>query len=217
MDVIIKQQCTYHAHWMKLVSSPDWFYMFLRYLNLKDIANLDTAFCSHTDRPMWLRLLNYHSIPVTLRIVNNIDFLMNMTDWLISKQIHLDKFCFQHSGDLVSNAVVIDGTISRLIQSNPNLKTIKIDNNSTGFVDMKVLFPCIAMFCTGIEYLRLRNAHISDNGLDSISITCHHLKHLKFSNARYDRIHELLKVSTQLLSLQLRPHTHTTALFGRNS
>ena len=35
--------------WMTLVSS-DWFSYFLQYLNLKDIANLDSAFCNVEER-----------------------------------------------------------------------------------------------------------------------------------------------------------------------
>ena len=42
--------------WMTLVSS-DWFSYFLQYLNLKDIANLDSAFCNVEERMHWLLLL----------------------------------------------------------------------------------------------------------------------------------------------------------------
>ena len=85
----IKKQYTYadvmnrikaHAHWMKLVSS-DWFSMFLPYFNVKDIANLDIAFCNHADRPIWLNLLNDHIIP-SVEIVNNRG-LQKLTEWLI--------------------------------------------------------------------------------------------------------------------------------------
>ena len=41
---------------IKLISS-EWFSIFLPYLDLKDIAKLDTAFCSHIIRPVWLKLL----------------------------------------------------------------------------------------------------------------------------------------------------------------
>ena len=46
--------------WMKLISS-EWFSIFLQYLNLKDIAKVDTAFCSCSVRSKWLNLLRNFS------------------------------------------------------------------------------------------------------------------------------------------------------------
>ena len=213
MNAIIEQQYTYvdimnyikaqyHAHWMKLVSS-DWFSTFLPYLNLKDIANLDTAFCNHADRPIWLNLLKGHSIRYTVEIVDNRGLKM-MTDWLITKNIHLDKLYFKYSGNFDWHQVLSDETISRLTQNNPSLKELKIENYSVVVIDTKVLLPCISMFCTQIEYLDVRRVNIPDNGIQSISRTCHKLKHLKFSIfLNYDGILELLKANRCLLSLIL--------------
>ena len=125
MDIMNYIKAQYHAHWMKLVSS-DWFAKFLQYLNLKDIANLDTSFCNHADRPTWLNLLKDHIISFTVEIVNNRG-LNNMTDWLISKNIHLNKLYFRYSEAFDSHEVLSDETISRLTQSNPNVKRLTID------------------------------------------------------------------------------------------
>ena len=74
---------------MKLMSS-DWFSMFLQYLNLEDIANLDKAFCNHADRHIWLNLLKDHIIPC-VKIVNNRE-PTKMVKWLISKHIMLTGY-----------------------------------------------------------------------------------------------------------------------------
>ena len=202
----------YHAHWMKLMSS-DWFSILLPYLNLKDIANVDTAFCNHMDRPVWLNLLNDHIVP-SVEIVNNRG-LKKMTDWFISKHINLDKLSFKYTGTLDSHEVVSDETVSRLTQNSPCLKKLKIENRFTRFTVNKMLFPCITMFCTQIESLDTYNADIPNNGIESMSKTCHQLKHLKLLNAHYTGILELLKTNRQLLSLNLRLYSSTNAfIFG---
>ena len=215
MNAIIEQQFTYvdimnyikaqyHAHWMKLMSS-DWFSIFLQYLNLKDIVNLDTAFCNHMGRPTWLNLLKDHTIRYTIEIVDNIG-LKKMTDWLISKHIHLDKLYFKYSPRFDSHKVLPDETISRLTRNNPNMKELKIENYSAMF------FPCTAMFCTQTESLDMYRVNIPDNGIESMSRTCHQLKHLKLSNFNHDGILELLTTNRCMLSLTLSNYNGRNAI-----
>ena len=48
--------------WMTLISL-DWFFYFFQYLDLKDVASLDSAFCNHEDRMHLLILLRRHTVP----------------------------------------------------------------------------------------------------------------------------------------------------------
>ena len=52
---------------------------------------------------------------------------------------------------------------------------------------------------------------IPDNGIESISKTCHQLKHLNLQRVHFTGIDMLLKTSTELLTLQLQPHSSTNA------
>ena len=84
-----------HCHWMKLMSS-DCFSTFLQYLNLKDIIKLDTAFCNHNERTIWLNVLKVLILPAVETVSDNDKVLIKKADWLISKNIHVDGLYFKH-------------------------------------------------------------------------------------------------------------------------
>ena len=83
-DILIYLKQHRYELWMKLMSS-EWFSILLQYLNLKDIAKVDTAFCSCSVRSKWLNLLRNFS--------QNVEFANNrlvdeVTNWLVLKHIH---------------------------------------------------------------------------------------------------------------------------------
>ena len=213
MDVIIRQyacadimnymKARYHAHWMKLVSS-DWFSMFLQYLNLNDIANLDIAFCNHVDRPVWLNLLKGHIISFTVEVASN-KGLKKMTDWLISKHIHLEKLSLKYCRRSNDNGSFNHKTISLLSQNNPNLKKLTIKCESGRCDVHEKLLSCIARFCTKLECLEMRSVDIPDDVIEILSKKCHHFKHIALIDVCCSGIVKLLIVNAGLLSLNLQP------------
>ena len=116
--------------------------MFLQYLDLEDIGNLDTAFCNHAERPVWLSLLKGYIVP-SVEIVNNKN-LKKMTDWLISKHIHLDKLSFKYVSRLANDGASFNHeNISLLSQNNPNLNELTINNESVNRNAHEILFPFV--------------------------------------------------------------------------
>ena len=76
-------RCKYYNLWRKLIAS-DWFAYFLQYLELKDIANLDSSFCNHDDRMHWLILLKQYCAPyVYIEEKKSGNILIN---WLLIKK-----------------------------------------------------------------------------------------------------------------------------------
>ena len=97
---------------MELMSA-EWFSTILQYLNLKDIAKVDTAFCSCSIRLLWLNFIK-SSGPV-VEFANN-RFVKKITDWLVVKNILPTELSFKYTGKLVSHKVIYDTTIFRLTQ-----------------------------------------------------------------------------------------------------
>ena len=188
--------------WMRLLSS-DWFSCFLQYSNLKDIVNLDTAFCSHSIRPIWLNLVNDFSI--TVEFMNNM-LVDEVTNWLVLKHIHPKELSFRYSGPKDSYEVLFDATVFQLTKNSPNLKRLSIKSKSrwwTYFTVNEKLFPYTAEFCTKLEYLEMINVDIPDNGIEILSKTCRNLKRIAFSNVCCKGMDKLLKVNPSILSLDL--------------
>ena len=81
---------------MKLISS-DWFSYFLQYLELKYIANLDSAFCNHEDRIHWLILLKQYCAPYVYIVEEKSGNIL--INWLLLKKVgvKLLKFWWFHS------------------------------------------------------------------------------------------------------------------------
>ena len=78
--------------WIKLISA-DWFSIFLTYLDVKDIARLDSSYTNHGNRPNWLRLLK--RIKPCITIVND-QSADKISDWLILKDVHPTKISFKY-------------------------------------------------------------------------------------------------------------------------
>ena len=83
----------------------------LQYLNLKDIAKLDTAFCSSSIRPIWLQLIKNFSLKV--EFMNN-RLVKKITDWLVMKDMHPKELSFTRA--LNSHNVISDTTIFQLTE-----------------------------------------------------------------------------------------------------
>ena len=132
--------------WIKLLSS-EWFSVFLPYLNLRDIAKLDTAFCSSAIRPIWLKLINNHRL--TVEFMNN-RLVDEVTDWLVMKNIHPTELFFKYTGALDSHKAISDMTIFQLTQNSPKLKKLSVKNDAPLFKYFNVhekLFSYTAAFC----------------------------------------------------------------------
>ena len=187
--------------WIKLMSS-DWFSVFLQYLNLKDIAKLDTAFCSHAIRPKWFKLLRSFGIPV--EFVNN-RLVAKVTDWLVMKNIHPHELSFKYSGAHGSHDVLSEETIFQITQNSLNLKSLSVKNDSPPFTIHEKLLPYTASFCTKLECLKMNKVNVPENGIYILSRTCHNLKHIAFIDVICTGIDQLLKVNPDIISLNLRP------------
>ena len=197
------KQCRYEL-WIKLMSS-EWFSIFLQYLNLKYIAKLDTAFCGSSIRPLWLNLLKNFSPKV--EFVNN-RLVEKVTDWLAVKNIHPMELSFKYSVAFDSHEALSDVTIFKLTKNSPKLKKLRISKNrSAVYIALipKKLLSYTSAFCKELECLETDFLNISENGLEILSRTCHHLKHIAFIDAsNYTGIDKLLKVNPGLLSLDIR-------------
>ena len=191
--------------WMKLMSSADWFSVFLQYLKLKDIVNLDTAFCSYSFRPLWLQLINKHSLNVVFANNRLVD---EVTDWLVMKNMHPKELIFKYTVEFDSHNVISDTTIFQLTKNSPNLKKLLIaDNHPPYFVIQEKLFSYTAAFCTKLECLEIKHVDIPEDGIEILSISCHQLKNISFIDVCCRGIDKLIKVNPCLLSINihLRP------------
>ena len=184
-----------HEKWMKLVSS-DWFSVFLRYLDIKELERLDSAFCNHVDRPKWLNFLKTSKPSIcidcnrlTIKVVN----------WLIRKNMHPEELSLRCGSGFVA---LSDNCVFRLTENSPQLKKLEFRGGWTTI--NKMLFPYVAAYCTQLETLKLWNVSVPGNGLETLSKTCHQLKLIELQHLEnHSGIDQLIKVNVNLLSLDL--------------
>ena len=70
----------------------EWFSCWLDYLSLKEIAQLDSAFCNHSDRRKWLYSLKCYRPSRDFIICSE-----KFAKWLILKSIHLEMLALEVS------------------------------------------------------------------------------------------------------------------------
>ena len=87
-----------YEQWIKLVSS-DWFSVFLTYLDIKEIAKLDFAFCNHADRPKWLNLLKTSKPSISIHCNRS---TIKIANWLIQKVMHPEELSLQCGPNFVA-------------------------------------------------------------------------------------------------------------------
>ena len=105
-------------NWIHLLCL-EWFNCWLDYLSLKEIIQLDSAFCNHSDRQKWLDSLKCYRSSRDITINSE-----KFAQWLILKLlkgIHLEILVLK---------VSISEEVSReLFQNSSNLKELFITNN----------------------------------------------------------------------------------------
>ena len=152
--------------------------IFLAYLDIGEILRLDSAFCNHNSRLEWLNLLK----TLTPRInVKNNQFAEKIADWLILKNVHPVELSLQYSDD--SNFAISDDCVFKLTRNDSKLKELVIIGNFTPrTVISKVMFQYVEAHCIRLEILKLCYLDIPDNGLETLSNSCHQLKSIKFKH-----------------------------------
>ena len=197
-DVLKFYQQRRHDKWMKLVSS-DWFSVFLTYLDIEEILELDSAFCNHNDRIEWLNLLE----TLTPRIhVKNNEFVDKISDWLILKNVHPLELSLQYSSG--SSFVISDYCAFKLTRNGSRLKTLEIVGDNQRPVMNKMVLPYVAVHCTQLENLNIRHIEIPDFGLEFLSSSCHQLKSIEFKSVtNHLGLDQIIKANVNLVSLNL--------------
>ena len=188
--------------WMKLISS-DWFSYFLQYLNLKDIANLDTAFCNHEDRMHWFILLKSYCIPNL--DIEELESGNALVKWLTIRKVgvKLLKLTF-NSQAYFSNQypMISDEAIIALICNSQYLHTLELDGGYR-VREKNLLFSHNFNCYSSLKVLKVDYIEITKNGFKLLSKTCHQLKVIELKHTRIRGIEKLLMTNRNLLKLNV--------------
>ena len=177
----------------------EWFSCWLDYLSLKEIAQLDSAFCNHSDRRKWLDSLKCYRPSRYVTIYSE-----NFAKWLILKNIQLRM--------LVLKVSISEEVSRQLFQNSSNLKTLRIIKN-TNNNDMILSFESLrnlATNCQQLELLDMRNIQTPEGGLEVLSTTCHQLQYITLTNVDdIQGLNKLIQMNNSLIDLHIETyHMH---------
>ena len=178
-------------HWIHLLCL-EWFNCWLDYLSLREIAQLDSAFCNHSDRRKWLDSLKCYrsSRDVTVTIYSK-----KFAKWLVIKGIHLRM--------LVLKVSIAEKVSRQLFQNSSNLKELVMKNNYDN--NMILSFETlrnVATNCQQLEFLTMSNVQIPEGGLELLSTTCHQLQKINLIGEEdMQGLNKLIQVNKSLTHL----------------
>ena len=81
------------------------------------------------------------------------------------------------------------------------MKLLEIENENQYL--SQIWLPNLALYCTQLETLKLYNVNIPDDGLETLSKTCHQLKSIQLRHVNHVGLDKLLKTNVNLRSLFL--------------
>ena len=197
-DFALYHQSKRHKLWMKLISSG-WFSYFLQYLNLKDIAKLDSAFCNHEDRLHWLILVRKHSVPCMK--IEHSQHIVTLVDWLILKNIHSNELKFNFISKNDKFPELSDEAVIQLINKCTSLKLFEINAAKRSFTK---LFSHTIDCYRNLEVLTLYKIEISETYFEVLSNSCHQLKVIELININATGIEKLLMTNRNLVEFNLQ-------------
>ena len=153
--------------WLSLLTS-DWFSsLLLKFINVIEISNLDTAFCSATVRPRWLDCLANNVTPSSFQ---NLKWNDKAIDWIVLKNLHFEELPMMLKQETLSSS-----SIYRLSLQCPNLRLMKIYSNGLENAVGDQCFQYIAALCPKLEVIDFRDVHLTNDDLIDLGKTCHKL------------------------------------------
>ena len=191
--------------WMTLISSG-WFSCFLQYLNLKDIAILDSAFCNREDRISWLILLRQHTVPF-LFIERNI-LINEFANWLILKNTFSSELKFSLMPENNTYPDLSDENMIKLINNCPHLKSLEVNGEHEPIRNFSAVFSNTIDCYSKLEVLKLEHVDITENTYELLSKSCHQLKVIEFYFVSITGTETLLMASKNLLELYLNTNDY---------
>ena len=219
-----------YKKWITLISS-DWFSVLFTYLDFKEIAKLDIAFCNHSGRHQWLNLLKTYEPSFT--IYNN-RFANNIADWLVLKRSNPVELLFLHDKSFQVNLDhVSDDCIFKLTSNSSNLKRFEIISRDKvvfyqNFYKVnEMLLTSIGTFCKKIKTLKICQAQIPADSLEILALGCHQLQSITLDNLNVTGVEKLIKTNGNLVSLNVKLYPyhisgivsymcHTLEVLGQN-
>ena len=198
-DVAQYFQCKNHKFWI----SSDWFSYFLKFLSLRDIAILDSAFCNHEDRIQWLISITNHSVPCLN--IRSMEAGKDFMNWLILKKICSEelKFTLHSTND-------VPPTMIRIINNCPHLRKLELSNEyrfiPTRMISFSEVLSHTLSRYNNLEILKIEHVGICESDFESLSNICHQLKVIHLLDINVTGLEKLLMTNRHLLDLKIASH-----------
>ena len=176
-----------YGRWRKLLYS-EWFIVtLLPYMNVNDIAKLDSTICNKKDRKQWLDCLTRCALPIELNnyVHKNLNIVMN---WIVSKSIQVIELkLLLNVSKYTENILISNESMNKLTRNNPIIEKISILGDCFNMDDQCYL--SIALFCHQLKSLTIERHIINTDAyafdikaLNEILKVNQHLKYLNLSN-----------------------------------
>jgi hypothetical protein len=184
------------------VLKMSWFLRFLsEWLDLRDIAALDSAVTNHTYRSYWLECLINEKL--YLRCARSYSITDDSIAWIIKKDLGIVALHHRHGNthtiDLSGYNLVTDVGFKRLVQESPNVAHVNFlgCNQLTSAALLNLAFMCPALqFLENIPVMLM-----NDSVLTALGNCCPALRHisLSFYDLNYQFLNSCSTTSTTIV------------------
>ena len=179
--------------WMELLFSESIALIYLPYLTMSDIKNMDTAICNKEYRDKWLEQLKNIQLISPLYLANfkydEDEAVRNfnlMIEWLIDKKIKFKDLSLELYLNDVSYALP-EMYMYHLTRNNPNMKAFKFTGNSSDLLCLSSnCFILLAHHCQNLEVLKFCGGFLPRDAFSILGATCHRLKSIYIFSGLYE-------------------------------
>ena len=175
VDMIKFIEKRYCEMFMNLLTSKWFSHHVLGYLNLDDIANLDTSVCMHLYRKEWLKCLASFSTSIHFNWANPI---VSIVDWIVLKNVKINalSFDFEQSCD----QYISDETFQSLMELSHDVKKFLIFGENLIYSLTDHWLQILAYSCALIDTLEICMDDLDEQCADDLVILLESSKYIKY-------------------------------------